>query len=141
MKPRPTMTLALSCNPFIKSSTQCEGKVFHLMEPEHFILLCTISWHPFWRSSFYALALLIFMLCFFHFTCLMFVSFHFGNFFFFVFSSHRLRIFFTMVSICKARQARLLKNVNKHFRNFVSQKQQKTKMGWKAHKSAKLLAT
>jgi hypothetical protein len=28
-----------------------------------------------------------------------------------------------MVSVCKARQARLLKNVNKHFRNFIGQNQ------------------
>ena len=35
-------------------------------------------------------------------------------------------IFFKIVFVCKAIQARLLKNVNKHFRNFVSQNQQKT---------------
>ena len=40
-----------------------------------------------------------------------------------------------MVSICKTRQSRLLKNVNKHFRNFIGQNQQKTKMEWKAQKS------
>ena len=38
-------------------------------------------------------------------------------------------IFLTMVSICKARQARLLKNINKHFCNFMGQNQQKMKMG------------
>ena len=38
-------------------------------------------------------------------------------------------IFFTLVSICKARQARLSKYVNKPFCNFVSQNQRITKMG------------
>ena len=45
----------------------------------------------------------------------------------FIFSSLGCMIFFTMVSAFKARQARLLKNVNKHFGNFVGQDQQKTK--------------
>jgi hypothetical protein len=47
---------------------------------------------------------------------------------FFVFGDVGCVIFFTIVSICKARQAKLLKNVNKHFGNLVSQNQQKTKM-------------
>jgi hypothetical protein len=51
------------------------------------------------------------------------------NFGKFVFGDLGCVIFFTMFSVCKARQARLLKNVNKHFRNFVGQNQQKTKMG------------
>ena len=46
---------------------------------------------------------------------------------FFVFGSLGCMIFFKMVSVCKAWQARLLKNVNKHFRNFVGQNQGKTK--------------
>ena len=54
---------------------------------------------------------------------------------FFVFGDLSCVIFFTMVSICKARKARLLKNVNKHFRNFISQNKKKTKMRWKAQKS------
>ena len=45
---------------------------------------------------------------------------------FFVFDSLGGLIFFTMVSVCKARLARLLENVNTHFRNFVGQNQQKT---------------
>ena len=45
---------------------------------------------------------------------------YFGNF---VFGNLGCVIFFTVVSVCKARQARLLKNVNKHFRNFVGQNQ------------------
>ena len=49
---------------------------------------------------------------------------------FFIFGNLSCEIFFTMVSVCKARQAGLLKNVNKHFCNFVSQNQQKTKMGF-----------
>ena len=48
---------------------------------------------------------------------------------FFVFGDLGCVIFFKMVSVCKARQARLLKSVNKHFRNFVGQTQQKMKMG------------
>jgi len=48
---------------------------------------------------------------------------------FFVFGNVSFVIFFTMVSVCKARQARLLKNKNKHFHNFISQNQRKTKMG------------
>ena len=48
---------------------------------------------------------------------------------FLVFCDVNCVIFFTMVSVCKARQARLLKSVNKHFRNFVGQTQQKMKMG------------
>ena len=51
----------------------------------------------------------------------------------FVFGSLGGVLFYMMVSVCKARQARLFKNVNKHFRNFVGQDQQKTKMGRKAH--------
>jgi hypothetical protein len=46
---------------------------------------------------------------------------------FFVFGDLGCVIFFAMASVCKARQARLLKNVNKHFRNFVGQNQQKPK--------------
>ena len=46
---------------------------------------------------------------------------------FFVFGNLGCVIFFTMVYVCKAR---LLKNVDKHFRNFVGQNQQKTKMGF-----------
>ena len=46
---------------------------------------------------------------------------------FFVFGDLGCVIFFNMVSVCKARQARLLKNVNKHFRNFVGQNQWKMK--------------
>ena len=46
---------------------------------------------------------------------------------FFVFANLDCVIFFTMVSVRKARQARLLKSVNKHFHNFVGQKQRKTK--------------
>ena len=38
---------------------------------------------------------------------------------FFVFGDLGCLIFFMMVSVCKAR---LLKNVNKHFHNFISQK-------------------
>ena len=59
---------------------------------------------------------------------------------FFVFGNLGCVIFFTMVSVCKARQARLLKNVNKHFHNFVGQNQRKTKnkMGWKAHLSVSI---
>ena len=45
----------------------------------------------------------------------------------FVFGTLSCVIFFTMVSVSKARQTRLLKNANKHFRNFVGQDQQKTK--------------
>ena len=45
--------------------------------------------------------------------------------FFFLFGNLGCLIFSTMVSVCKARQATLLKNVDKHFRNFVSQKQRK----------------
>ena len=50
-------------------------------------------------------------------------------------------IFFTIVSVSKEIQARLLKNVNEHFRIFVGQNQQKTKMGWKAHKCWKYCLT
>jgi hypothetical protein len=46
----------------------------------------------------------------------------------FVFGDLGCVVFFMMVTICKARQARLLKNVNKHFSNFIGQKQQKKKM-------------
>ena len=46
---------------------------------------------------------------------------------FFVFGNLGCVIFFMMVSVFKARQARLLKSVNKHFRNFVGQNQRKTK--------------
>ena len=46
---------------------------------------------------------------------------------FFVFGNLVCVIFFMTVSVCKARQARLLKNVNKHFRNFDGQKQQNPK--------------
>ena len=46
---------------------------------------------------------------------------------FFVFGDLGFVIFFMMVSVCKARQARLLKNVNKHFHYFVGQNQQKIK--------------
>ena len=46
---------------------------------------------------------------------------------FFVFGDLGCVIFFIMVSVCKARQTKLLKNVNKHFRNFFSQNQQKNK--------------
>ena len=53
---------------------------------------------------------------------------------FFVFGDLGCVIFFKIVSVCKARQARLLRNVNKHFHNFVGQNQRKTKMGWKAQK-------
>ena len=53
---------------------------------------------------------------------------------FFVFGNLGCVILFTMVSVFKARQARLFKNVNKHFRNFVSQNQQKTKNGMKSSK-------
>ena len=52
------------------------------------------------------------------------VSFHFGNFVFLFFRHFGCVIFFTMVSICKAWQARLLKNINKHityyFRIYVN---------------------
>ena len=48
---------------------------------------------------------------------------------FFVFDDLGCVIFFMMVAVCKARQARLLKNVNKHFCKFVGQNQRKTKMG------------
>ena len=46
---------------------------------------------------------------------------------FFVFSKLGCLIFFMMVSVSKARQARLLKNVNKHFHDFISQNQRITK--------------
>ena len=49
---------------------------------------------------------------------------------FLVFCDVSCVIFFTMVSVCKARQARqarLLKTVNKHFYNFIGQNQQKRK--------------
>ena len=52
---------------------------------------------------------------------------------FFVFWDLVCVIFFTIVFVCKARQAKLLKNVNKHFRNFVRQNQQnrnKNGMKW-----------
>ena len=49
---------------------------------------------------------------------------------FFVFVNLGCVIFFTMVPVCKARQARLLKNVNKRFCHFVGQNQQKTKRKW-----------
>ena len=39
-----------------------------------------------------------------------------------------------MVSVCNARHARLLKNVNKHFHNFVGQNQQKNEKGMKSSK-------
>ena len=55
------------------------------------------------------------------------VSFHFGNFVFCSFRCFSCVIFFRLVSVCKARQARLLKNVNKHFHNFIGQNQRKTK--------------
>ena len=55
------------------------------------------------------------------------VLFHSGNFVFLFFRPFGCVIFFTMVSVCKARQARLLRNVNKHFHNFIGQNQQKTK--------------
>jgi hypothetical protein len=45
---------------------------------------------------------------------------------FFVFGDIGCMIFFTMVSV---RKARLLKNVNKHFRNSGGQNQRKMKMG------------
>jgi ERCC4-related helicase len=51
---------------------------------------------------------------------------------FFVFGDLGCVIFFTMVSVCKARQARLLKNVNKIFRNFVGQNQRKNENGMKS---------
>mgnify|MGYP007045460620 CR=1 FL=1 len=54
---------------------------------------------------------------------------------FFIFGNLSCEIFFTMVSVCKARQTRLLKNANKHFLNFVGQNQQKTEMEWKVHSS------
>ena len=47
------------------------------------------------------------------------------NFGKFVFGSLGCEIFFTMVSV---RKARLLESVNKHFRNFMGQTQQKMKM-------------
>ena len=40
---------------------------------------------------------------------------------FFVFGNLGCVVFFTMVSVCKARQAGLLKNVNKHFCHFDGQ--------------------
>ena len=46
----------------------------------------------------------------------------------FVFGSLGCVIFFMMVSVCKARQTELLKNVNKHFHNFEGQDQQKKGM-------------
>ena len=45
---------------------------------------------------------------------------------FLVFGDLGCVIFFTMISVCKARQPRLLKNANKHFRNFIGQIQRKT---------------
>jgi hypothetical protein len=55
---------------------------------------------------------------------------------FFLFGDLGCVIFFTMVSVCKARQARLFKNVNKHCRDFDGQNQQKLKSenGIKAQK-------
>ena len=52
------------------------------------------------------------------------------NFGKFVFRNLGCVIFLKMVSVCKARQARqarLLKTVNKHFYNFIGQNQQKRK--------------
>ena len=52
------------------------------------------------------------------------------NFGKFVFRNLGCVIFLKMVSVCKARQARLLKTVNKHFYNFIGQNQRFTTKGW-----------
>ena len=46
---------------------------------------------------------------------------------FFIFGDLGCVIFFTTVSVCKARQSKLSKNVDKHFRNLISPNQRKTK--------------
>ena len=51
------------------------------------------------------------------------------NFGKFAFRSLGCMIFFTMFSVCKARQERLLKNVNKHFHN---QQKMKSENGMKS---------
>ena len=49
---------------------------------------------------------------------------------FFAFGNIGCLIFFTMVSVCKARQARLLKNVNKNFITSLAHNNKKEKQKW-----------